>query len=564
MEKMNTFDRMVMGMSHAERMCLYDKLCASISSEEQTIAPPDDAQDISSGQDIQARLKTETSLFRFLLFLRSIFSGADISKIYNNILINRIAHKIEKTRPGLLMYKKGMIGVAFYEQVRQLKNVADFFKPAISLYEEDPGKFYVFLSSLILPDYYAYLEREIDPFLLGDNKEPVQETRLALTRRMDEVFQELTIAQRNSLYQSVINLDWLKQFVRLPFEKILARFLPSGSDGGYAAQLELIKNDLAQFCKVLCNAKSITVEVLQGLCLFSSKSQLELQQADVESLTADYVTKSLAQVAIIKSFLKAVPIKQLACIAFKTASWAPGQPEGAEDWFVKYKAEWKKLLDARWEEWTKAKRKQLVEQKVFAMFKCMKLPELPYQPWNAEWCTIKFSRNKAMGFLYAFFSTLFGEINKILKILIVEGDFKVRENKLELAESCNEYARLASDMDAFVRKFSPEGEIGQFFSNVEEGEDHSVKVHARLESAIQAAYSESTALSMRFTQLTTSIVNVLNGVLAESKVGKYDTINNLNGIGGRFNQRYRQQLAEVHQTLKDSVDCLRELESSEL
>ena len=82
MEKMNTFDRMVMGMSHAERMCLYDKLCASISSEEQTIAPPDDAQDISSGQDIQARLKTETSLFRFLLFLRSIFSGADISKIY--------------------------------------------------------------------------------------------------------------------------------------------------------------------------------------------------------------------------------------------------------------------------------------------------------------------------------------------------------------------------------------------------------------------------------------------------------------------------------------------------
>ena len=564
MEKMNTFDRMVMGMSHAERMCLYDKLCASISSEEQTIAPPEDVQDISAGQDIQTRLKSETALFRFLLFLRSIFSGADISKIYNSILIKRIAHRIEKTHPGLLMYKKGMLGIAFYEQIRQLKNVADFFRPAISLYEEDPGKFYVFLSSLLLPDYYAYVEREIDPFLLGDNKEPVQETRLALGRRMDEVFQELTITQRNSLYQSVINIDWLRQFVRLPYEKMLARFLPSGADGGYAAQLELISNDLSQFCKVLCNAKSVTVEILQALCLFSSKGQLELQQADVEALTAEYVTKSLSQIAIIKSFLKAVPLRQIACIAFKSANWTPGQPEGAEDWFVKYKSEWKKMLDVRWDEWTKAKRKQLVEQKVFAMFKCMKLPEMPFQPWNAEWCTIKFVRNKAMGFLYAFFSTLFTDINKLLKILIAEGDFNARENRIELAESCNEYSRLASDIDAFVRKFSPEGEIGQFFANIEEGEDHSVKVHSRLEAAMQAAYSESTALTMRFTQLTTSIVNVLNGVFSENKVGKYDTINNIATIGGRFNQRYRQQLGDVHETLKDSINCLRELDSFDI
>ena len=228
------------------------------------------------------------------------------------------------------MYKKGMIGGAFYEQVRQLKNVADFFKPAVSLYEEDPGRFYVFLSSLLLADYYAYVEREIDPFLLGDNKEPVPEVKQSLVRRMDEVFQELTIAQRNSLYQSVINIDWLRQFVRLPYEKMLARFLPN-SDGNYVAQLELISNDLSHFCKVLCNAKSVTVEILQAMCLFSTNSQLEQQQVDVEALTADYVTKSLAQVAIIKNFLKAIPVKQLACLAFKSANWTPGQPEGAEE-----------------------------------------------------------------------------------------------------------------------------------------------------------------------------------------------------------------------------------------
>ena len=562
MEKMDTFDRMVIGMSHAERMCLYDKLCASISSEEQTIQPPVDTQDISSGQDIQTRLKTESSLFRFFLFLRSIFSGVDISKIYNNILLSRLAHRIEKSRPGLLMYKKGMIGGAFYEQVRQLKNVADFFKPAVSLYEEDPGRFYVFLSSLLLADYYAYVEREIDPFLLGDNKEPVPEVKQSLVRRMDEVFQELTIAQRNSLYQSVINIDWLRQFVRLPYEKMLARFLPN-SDGNYVAQLELISNDLSHFCKVLCNAKSVTVEILQAMCLFSTNSQLEQQQVDVEALTADYVTKSLAQVAIIKNFLKAIPVKQLACLAFKSANWTPGQPEGAEDWFVKFKGEWRKLLEARWNEWTKSKKKQLVEQKVFNMFKCMKLPELPYQPWNVEWCDIKFTRNKAMGFMYAFFSTLFGDISKLLKILAMDGDFRVRENKIEFVEAFNEYAKLAGDVDAFVRKFSPEGEIGQFFANVAESEDRSVKIHARLESAIQSAYSESTALSMRFTQLTTTIVNVLAGVNSENKVGKYDSINNLSSIAGRFNQRYRQQLVEVHDTLADAVNCLRELESFE-
>ena len=139
----------------------------------------------------------------------------------------------------------------------------------------------------------------------------------------------------------------------------------------------------------------------------------------------------------------------------------------------------------------------------------------------------------------------------------------MRENKIEFAEAFNEYSKLAGDVDAFVRKFSPEGEIGQFFANIAESEDRSVKIHARLESAIQSAYSESTALSMRFTQITTTIVNVLAGVTSENKVGKYDSINNLASIAGRFNQRYRQQLGEVHDTLADAVNCLRELESFE-
>lgn len=556
---MSSFDRMVINMSHAERMCLYDKLSASISSEEQSIAPPSESKEDYVNQDLQTKLKSESSFFRFILFFRSLFSGIDVSNLYNNMLVNRIAKKIEKTNSELLIYKKGMVGSFFYEQLRILKNASDFFKPAIDLYEEEPGRFYVFLSSLVIPDYYEHMEREIDPFLLGDDKEPKSETRLSLLRRMEEVFQMLTSAQRNTLYKSVINIDWLRQFVRLPFERMLARFLPVVG-GGYAAQLELISNDLSQFCRILCNAKNLTTEVLQALCLFSTQSQLDQPQIDVETVVAEYVTRSLSQISIIKKFLKAIPLQQLARVAFKSANWTPSQPEGSEDWFVKYKTEWRKLFDERWNSWLKAKNRQIVEKKVFAMLKTTKLPELPFQPWDNGWSNLKFPRTEAMGFLYGFFTTLFEDINKLLKILVVDGNFKQRENRIELTESFNGFSRLAGDVDSFAHSLSPEGKIGQFFANVDEKDDRSIKAHARLESALQSAYSEASVLSMRFKQISESIVNVLSGVLSETKIGKYDTINNIAAIGGHLNQQYRQQLAEVRDTLNDALNCLKELE----
>lgn len=559
MEKMDSFDRMVLDMSHAERMCLYDKLCASISAEDQTIASPLDPQENTSDLDIQTQMKSESVVVKFWLFLKSLFSGIDISHLYNDMVIGRIARQIEKTNPGLLLYKKGMVGGVFYEQVRSLKDVADFFKASIDLYEEDPGRFYVFLSSLVLPDYYSYIQREIDPFLLGDDKPPEPETRLSLIRRMEEVFQEITSAQRSSFYQTVINIDWLRQFVRLPFEKMLARFLPAAG-GGYVAQLNLIRNDLAQFCRVLCNAKNVSTEVLQALCLFSSQSQIEQEKTDVDALTTEYVSRSINKIGVIKKFLRTIPIRKLACIAFKSATWTAAQPEGAEDWFIKYKAEWRKLFDARWAEWLKSKKRQIVEQKIFTMLRCMKLPELPYRPWEESWCELNFPKNQSMGFLYAFYDTIFDEISKMLKILVVDGDFKQRENRVEFVEAFNEFVHLATDVSAFVQKLSPTGEFGQFFENARTSEDHSIKMHSRLESALQSAYSEASGISMRFTKAVISITNVLMGVVSENRVGKYDSINNIAAIGGRQNQRFRQQLAEIHDTLNDAESCLKELE----
>ncbi|MCQ2593963.1 MAG: DUF5312 domain-containing protein [Treponemataceae bacterium] len=539
-------------------MELYDRLCSAVKTEEQAIETPPMPQEFASENDVSEQIKNETLICRLMLFFKSLFTGMDSNRVYGEMLVQRLVKYIEKKYPGFLNYKKRLVLTPFYSNIRHLKNVAEFFMPGIDLYEENPGSFYLFLSSLLLPDFYMKLEHETDPFLLPEEKAPSVEVRNSLLRRMEEVLQELTSSDRNRIYSAVCNIDWLRQFVRMPYERMMLKFMAL-STGEYNAQLEDLAGDLDSFCRVLCNGRAISPDVLEAMFLFSIKTQLGDPNLNIAALTEDYVNKSVQQVRAIKRFLTEVPLRTITAVAHHDSTWSPARPEGAEDWFVKYKNECRSVFDQRYDLWTREMNKKILTRKVDAMLKCDELPLLPYRPWQESWFQLKFTANYSAGFMYAFFKDLYPSISKALRVLAVDGDFKVRDNRIEFTDALNEMNKLADDVILFAAKFGAGGDYTLLFDSVKEKGDRTVKAHQRLENTMTAANSEATVFAMTFTTAAAILANVLTGVVSENKNGKYDTINNIAAIEGHQNQAYRQRLAEIITIFNDSCGFIKDL-----
>ena len=558
----NSFDELVINMPQAERIELYNRLIASLNASEQTLVENTVPEEYDNTGDIEKKLKTESRFFKFLLYIRSLFSGTDSVSLYNTILIERTAKYVEKKYPTILNAKKSILKASFYDRLRSLKTAADFFQPGIDLYEEDPGRFYVFLSSLLLPEIYEKIELEIDPFKFVEDKDASQEVRTAQLRRLEEIFQEITSAARTNLYNAVSGIDWLRQFMSLPFEKFLSKFMTI-SAGEYLCQIDSVSNEISQFARVLCNGRVISTEILQAMFLFSFQSQLGNPEIDITALTSEYVGKSISYIGVIKRFLENVPLRLLGEISHKSATWVPKQPDGVEDWFIKYKNEWKKLFDIQWEKWVNYKKQCEIDKKIKEMFSTEELPQMPFQPWKNVWEDLAFMRQKSISFLYGFFSTKYPDVSKLLKILMIEGDFKQRENRIEFTDSYDQMNHLGTNVETLVFRFAPQGDIGQVFKEVEEKNERTVKTHSRLENLISSAYSEAGIYFTQFTNNVTILANVIEGIISESKVGKYDTLNNIAAIQGRKNQAYRQQLAGVRTLFLTAIECLNTLISLE-
>ena len=95
MDHTNSFDRLVSELGKDERLTLLDKLSLANSPATTTekVESPDYTEDAPADVDMQTKLRSESVLLRFWLFLKSVFSGTSQKVIYNDLIISRKAKK---------------------------------------------------------------------------------------------------------------------------------------------------------------------------------------------------------------------------------------------------------------------------------------------------------------------------------------------------------------------------------------------------------------------------------------------------------------------------------------
>lgn len=558
-----SFDELVAGISSDERKYLLAKINQNREHSFPLVQP---AREETDGFTLDIKLNSESFLYKLFLWIRSLISKKHKLEIYNDDLIRTLARKINKNHPGIVDMQNGLILSLFYEKLKELKNAADFFKPYFNIFNENPGKFYVFMSTFIAPEIASSINAEADPYSVPFEKEGTKEVRSSLLKKLEGILKDIPQKSRAVMYDAVKSLNWLKRFSELPYTHFLAQFTAIVSEN-YTCPFTNAQTDFNALANVLSDARSIPNEALEALFLFPQRkggATVELDQ-DTEKSMREFLSKSAAGISMVQMFISTVPFFALGKVIFSDYDWQIETFGGAEDWFVKFKEEWKIVFDERWESWLRDRKKSQLADVLMEKFGILSFPELPYRPWANLWGGVPFRCEMTGGFLYWFATVKYEEIIGVLNVLVLEGVFLNNDNRAEFSEAMNKFAEINHQVQLFGESLNEKGSVGSVFAKLIADHVRTLKGQNMVNSMILNAETSVRGWESSFCDCCRTIEKVLAGILDDEKTDKkYESIQNLMTIKGRENRAYRDNLQAEREVLLESRRILAEIEPLDL
>jgi len=563
-QQKNSFDQLVAGISAEERQFLLDKLRQTgTDTASQTMEMA--ADDIPDDRSVQIRIKSESILYRFILWLRSVFARESQEDLYNADLILDLARKLNRVHPGLVDYQHELLQSVFYEKLRELKECADFFKPYMAAMNDDQGAFYVFLSTFIAPEIAENIAKEADPYAIPFDRQLTNELRTSLIRKLEAASRDISPGAKQALYSAVRSIEWLRQLTALPYIHFLTQFTAIVSDS-YTCPFSNAETDFPAFARVLSNGVPVANEALEALFLFPQRkasSSLDID-SDNEKALREFLKKSISTFSMIQMFITTVPVFTVGRIIFNDYNWQTDSFGGAEDWGVKFREQWKKLFDERWEAWLRDRKKNQLALGLSTNFGLKEFPELPFRPWASLWGGIPFRCEMTAGFLAWFNTNQYSSVMYVLNTIMLEGVFINSENRTEFSEAVNDFAAANQKIDQFVASLSPQGSLGTAFDKIASEHIRSLKGQARIDSLILNAETGIHEIDISFCKQCRIIENVFHGILDASKDSRYESLQNLMSIRGHENRAFRDKMAAARKTLRNAQQLLAEIEPLDL
>lgn len=558
-----SFDELVAGISSDERKYLLAKINQNREHSFPLVQP---AREETDGFTLDIKLNSESFLYKLFLWIRSLISKKHKLEIYNDDLIRTLARKINKNHPGIVDMQNGLILSLFYEKLKELKNAADFFKPYFNIFNENPGKFYVFMSTFIAPEIASSINAEADPYSVPFEKEGTKEVRSSLLKKLEGILKDIPQKSRAVMYDAVKSLNWLKRFSELPYTHFLAQFTAIVSEN-YTCPFTNAQTDFNALANVLSDARSIPNEALEALFLFPQRkggATVELDQ-DTEKSMREFLSKSAAGISMVQMFISTVPFFALGKVIFSDYDWQIETFGGAEDWFVKFKEEWKIVFDERWESWLRDRKKSQLADVLMEKFGILSFPGLPYRPWANLWGGVPFRCEMTGGFLYWFATVKYEEIIGVLNVLVLEGVFLNNDNRAEFSEAMNKFAEINHQVQLFGESLNEKGSVGSVFAKLIADHVRTLKGQNMVNSIILNAETSIRGWESSFCDCCRTIEKVLAGILDDEKTDKkYESIQNLMTIKGRENRAYRDNLQAEREVLLESRRILAEIEPLDL
>ena len=558
--KKETFDNLIAGLSLDERVSMLHQMKGQIKPEIQYLQKETRKHDI----DIHPaeNLKKESILLKFIIYVKAIFSNKSISELYTEIQLGHMTKKTSQNYPEYFNAHESCFEKKFYFIIEELQKIADFFKPSIIQSEAKQGDFFILLGSLILTDLEKRIEEEANPYINPFADELPNNLRISLFRKLEGILADVSSVSKERLYTCIKSLFWLKDFCDLPFGNFLSKF-SADEKGRMRCSIRSCPKEIEVFAQVLCNARNIEAEIIEALYLFSVQKKLDRGETiEVQNEIQNFMNTSLGVLKSLVNIINLIPFESFYKLSKNSITAEPIYNKNVEDWYVTYKDQWKKRFDKKWEEWLKDRIKALSKKRISNLCNTHELPLIPNRPW--EVFSNNFQKNYTIGFLYVFFEKCYPKYHEAVKLLLMEGEFIIAENKAELMDIYTELKFISQKVTQFNDNLSSQGQYGASFKKIQKEHLYTMQGKALINNLFLTLVAEVDILVLKFMNVIKAMQFILDGILIANYNTHYDGITNITRLFIDKKTPLRILLSELRNALSDSLLIINDLASIEI
>ncbi|MCL2318975.1 MAG: DUF5312 domain-containing protein [Treponema sp.] len=559
------FKKLAAGLSMEERQNLLEKLKSQsqlsgepLYREEKAAVPVADMASEYSGLPWY---------YRLWFFFLSFFKAKAPAEIYADYQVAGLGQAIEERSPGLYDYQKDLLLPAFYRQVERLKTAIRFFYSTLDMsVNQDRGAFFSFLGSLEMPDVHKRLEAETDPGLIVKQHPdtPEMELRQIAFKAMDEGLSLITENYRNAMYSAARSLNCLKGLSSFLFDRLMMAFGFHAPANGQACSAAVVRELLVSLNNILVSLRVVPpMPLLESLFVFTLQERTGESGFDMNRELRLLLAKAEESLEVVREFNKQVPLAWIIRCSTRNMSFSPREISGGEDWFVVYRDYWKRRIESLFADYMRDRRRQdlLNSFRYFLKGTSLKILGNTVSESNPDGLPIKGSFG--LSFLLTFYSAVFmAHINKLLRPVLIDGEFQKKENRVEFTESYNNLIKLEDDIKKFEREISPTGDYGRRYAQVRQDISPLPVKRRKIQIVLDEAERDAARILDQARAASRSMVNILDGILGRDSRGKYDSLSNLAKLAGKGNQ-FMTGLDETIQQFQRVLSLLDDIDAME-
>ncbi len=555
------FESLVSQLSVEERRAMLERMRQANSLSSRPIYS--EALDEAESASLDELYKKKGFWEHFVCALSAFFTKRKPLQVFEERLVHSLQLRFESFHPEMVNFKRGMLLSRFHSSLENMKAASRFFYSALEAsIDRDKPAFLAFLGSLEMELLHAKLISECDVYKLGEENPFWEDSQILkhCQSAMESVFSSMLEEERIRMYRQIRILHCLKRLSAFSFDRLLASFKMQ-ADGKCECPLSAVTENLRELAEILYSfSEPPPLELLETVFLFPNRDMIKDGNAELEKTLGESLSKTETALDVIRKFMAEVSLLDLLRASLRDYHYHVRQISGGEDWFPIYKGFWKNKIDGSFFSFVKDRKRLRIVKDVSEFIGKGQLTSLAYVSNEGKNNGICVRHELLLSFILSAFEGIFiDEINRPLKILLLDGQFYRNDNRIEFTDAYSLLAKTSDLIHSYDKRLAPDGDIGRVHAEAQrEFSTVGIKQH-KLLAAQQTALYEADKLLQDLVHAIKVCMNVLRGILHPQQGSRYDSITNLSSIEGRLNAQFVQSLEKAKDRLERILTIILEI-----
>jgi hypothetical protein len=478
---------------------------------------------------------------RIFLLFKSLVTRKDRTTLLRERYLKRLTLEIEGTYPGLILGSTSRFQAGMYEELRVLKGHARVLHgPLKKVLGDSRREFIAFLARDEFKDFQERLNEETNPQVIWENSniDVEKQVRTLMLKRFDELIETIPGSSKRELARDARAFFSLYALSLHPFEALLSPFRKKDD---LTADFTDLKKPLRELAETLEPVRfPPSPRALYDLFLFMHQERLDERDFDLEEQLMIDMSDVHSALAGIRKFHEVVPLYKILHLVTQDPEYYPSARRSMPDWFSFYRDFWRQWVHRRYLDFYHSKRRGALLSESLEFLNIKSLPSL------ANYRADKFGRNTpvrhefSLCFIKGFLKHVFTPLSRALKLIYLNAEFYKEENRHAYTDAFLLLSEANQKIEELESRLGPQGELRAAIQGVK-GQALGARLRQkRILDILARADGEARALVDVLIEQIENLRALLHGILKGQPGERYDTLVNLNKIGGRENSDLRK------------------------